>query len=137
MCAQRRHRSAWASAQSDQSLCSVLNELLRTHTFFMRTVKTDQTGQMPRLICLHWAHRSCCRFCCAMAHLVLTILLFLNVLPRIDILSLRVGSCTHSSRNLSLSALSSSSRAEVILIHKKCSYYITTIIHVYMYRHNA
>ena len=40
MCAQRRLRSAWASAQSDQNLCCVLNGYLRTQAFFMRTAKT-------------------------------------------------------------------------------------------------
>ena len=46
LCAQQRLRSAWASAQSDQSLrCA-----LWTQAFFMQTAKTDQTGQMPRLI---------------------------------------------------------------------------------------
>ena len=43
-------RSAWASAQSDQSLSCALNGQLRTQAFFMRTSKTDQTGRMPRLI---------------------------------------------------------------------------------------
>ena len=37
---QRRLRSAWASAQSDQSLRCVLCGWLRTQTFFMRTAKT-------------------------------------------------------------------------------------------------
>ena len=74
LCAQRRLRSDWASAQSDQSLCCALNWYLRTQAFFMRTAKTlirldaqisllglsrggsfplsrlDQTGRMPRLI---------------------------------------------------------------------------------------
>ena len=31
-------------------------------------MKTDQTGRMPRLICLHWAHMPFCRFCHALAH---------------------------------------------------------------------
>ena len=42
--------SAWASVQSDQSLRPALTGYLRTQSFFMRTAKTDQTGQMPRLI---------------------------------------------------------------------------------------
>ena len=50
MCAQRKLRSAWASAQSDQSRHCALNEKLRTQACFMRTAKTDQTGRMPRLI---------------------------------------------------------------------------------------
>ena len=40
LCAQRRLRSAWASAQSDQSLRCALNRWLRTQAFFMRTAKT-------------------------------------------------------------------------------------------------
>ena len=35
----------------------------------MRTAKTDQTWQMPRLICLCWVHRLFCWFCHAQAHL--------------------------------------------------------------------
>ena len=38
--AQQRLRSAWASAQSDQSLHCALNGYLRTQSFFMRTEKT-------------------------------------------------------------------------------------------------
>ena len=40
MCAQRRVRSAWTSAQSDQSLRCALNGYLRTQGFYMRTAKT-------------------------------------------------------------------------------------------------
>ena len=40
MCVQRRLRSAWASAQSDQSLCCALNGYLRAQCFFMRTANT-------------------------------------------------------------------------------------------------
>ena len=40
MCAQRRLRSAWASAQSDQSLRCALSGYLKTEAFFMRTAKT-------------------------------------------------------------------------------------------------
>ena len=53
---QQRLRSGWAFVQSDQSLRCVLNEKLRTQTFFMRTAKTDQTGLMPRLI---WVFAGC------------------------------------------------------------------------------
>ena len=51
LCAQWRLRSAWASAKPDQSHRCVLNGYLRIQPFFMQTAKTDQTGQMPRLIC--------------------------------------------------------------------------------------
>ena len=40
LCVQRWLRSAWASAQSDQSLRCALNWKLRTQAFFMRTAKT-------------------------------------------------------------------------------------------------
>ena len=40
LCAQRILRSAWPSAQSDQSLHCALSGQLRTQTFFMRTAKT-------------------------------------------------------------------------------------------------
>ena len=39
-CPQQRLRSAWASAQSDQSLRCALNGKLRTQSVFMRTAKT-------------------------------------------------------------------------------------------------
>ena len=44
MCAQRRLRSAWASAQSDQRL-----RCLHEETHWAHTEGTDQTGWMPRL----------------------------------------------------------------------------------------
>ena len=50
LCTQRRLRSAWASAQSVQSLHYAFSGKLRIQPFFMRTAKTDQTGRMPRLI---------------------------------------------------------------------------------------
>ena len=40
LCAQQRLRSAWASAQSDQSHRCALNGYLRTQAFFMRTAET-------------------------------------------------------------------------------------------------
>ena len=39
-CTPSEDRSAWASAQSDQSLCCELSGMLRTYAFFMRTAKT-------------------------------------------------------------------------------------------------
>ena len=53
MCAQRRLRSAWASAQSDQSLRWALNEytVAKDQNFpHADSEDTDQTGWMPRLI---------------------------------------------------------------------------------------
>ena len=58
LCAKRGLKSAWAFAQSDQSLRCALNGYLRTQAFFMRTAKTDQTGRMPRLIRV-FAGRTC------------------------------------------------------------------------------
>ena len=47
-CVQQRLRSAWASAQSDQSLHCALNRQLRTQGFFMRTAKTlIRLGRCP------------------------------------------------------------------------------------------
>ena len=40
VCAQRRLRSAWASAQSDQSIRCALNGWLNTQCFFTQTAKT-------------------------------------------------------------------------------------------------
>ena len=84
MCTQRRLRSAWASAQSDQSLCSAINGLLRTQCFFMQIAKTlirlsGCTGWSESLLgtkvillvlscggsnepylCLYLSFRSCC-----------------------------------------------------------------------------
>ena len=56
LCAQRRLRSAWASAQSGQSLRCALSGWLRTQAFFVRMAKTDQTGWMPRLIWVFTGH---------------------------------------------------------------------------------
>ena len=60
MCVQRRLRSAWASAQSDQGLRCPHEEILGPSLPIERTVKTDQTGRMPRLI---WVFAGCtCHF---------------------------------------------------------------------------
>ena len=62
-------RLAWASAQFDQSLPSMHEEALGPRLPINFTAKTDQTGQMPRLILsLPWAHSSFCWFCHAAAH---------------------------------------------------------------------
>ena len=50
MCAQRRLRSAWASAQSDQSSLSVWRKLGSLATHWTHSEDSDQTGRMPRLI---------------------------------------------------------------------------------------
>ena len=56
MCAQWRLRSAWASTQSDQSLRCPHEESLCPYLPTERTVKTDQTGRMPRLIWIFAGH---------------------------------------------------------------------------------
>ena len=52
-CAQRRLRSA--SAQSDQSSLSAWRKVGSLATHWAHS-EDDQTEQMPRLICLRWAH---------------------------------------------------------------------------------
>ena len=56
MCAQRRLRSAWASAQSDQSsLCA--QWVAKDPSFlYADSEDSDQTGRMPRLI---WVFAGC------------------------------------------------------------------------------
>ena len=50
VCAQRRLRSAWASALSDQSLHCSHEESFGPELPIKRTAKTDQTERVPRLI---------------------------------------------------------------------------------------
>ena len=52
LCAQWRLRSAKASAQSDQSLRCPYEETLVPQLPTECTAKTDQTGRIPRLICV-------------------------------------------------------------------------------------
>ena len=70
-CAQRRFRSAWASAQSEQSLRCALSGLLRTQTFFMRTAKTlIRLGECPGWSESSLGAQSLCWFCHVAAHIV-------------------------------------------------------------------
>ena len=69
LCAQQRFRSAWAFTQSDQSSLCALWVAKDSVFLHVDSKDTDQTGWMPRLICLRWAHFSFCRFCHAVAHL--------------------------------------------------------------------
>ena len=50
LCAQRRLRSAWASAQSDQSSLSAWRNLGSLATHWAHSEDSDQIGRMPRLI---------------------------------------------------------------------------------------
>ena len=69
LCAQRRLRSAWASAQCDQSLRCALNGYLRTQTFFMRTAKTlSWLGGCPGWSESSLGAQTLCWFCHDAAH---------------------------------------------------------------------
>ena len=56
LCAQRRLRSAWASAQSDQSSLSLWRTIRSSATYWVHSEDTDQTGRMPRLIWVFAGH---------------------------------------------------------------------------------
>ena len=58
LCAKRRLRSAWASAQSDQSLLSTWRNLGSLATHSLHSQNSDQTGRIPRLIWV-FAGRTC------------------------------------------------------------------------------
>ena len=69
-CVQRRFRSAWASAQSDQSHRCALNGKLRTQAFFMRTAKTlIRLGGCPGWSESSLGAQSFCWFCHEAAHI--------------------------------------------------------------------
>ena len=63
MCAQRRLRSAWASAQSDQS--SLCAQWVAKGPSFLHadSEDSDQTGRMPSLIWVVASAHSLCWFC--------------------------------------------------------------------------
>ena len=64
LCAQRRLKSAWTSAQADQSLRCALNGWLRTQAFFMRTAKTlIRLGGCPGWSESSLGAQSFCWFC--------------------------------------------------------------------------
>ena len=89
MCTQRRLRTAWASAQSDQSLRCALNRKLRAQAFFMQTGKTDQSGLMPRLIWVfagctgHFVHFVMLQLICHLRGVWFIVLLFLLKFPHL------------------------------------------------------
>ena len=71
VCAQWRFRSAWASAQSDQSLRCAFNGQLRTQAFFMRTAKTlIRLGGCPGWFKCSLGAHSLCWFCYVAAHIL-------------------------------------------------------------------
>ena len=74
VCARQRLRSAWASAQSDQSLRCALNGYQRTKGFFMRTSKNlIRLGGCPGWSESSLGAKSFCWFCLEAAHIVLLI----------------------------------------------------------------
>ena len=80
LCTQRRLRSAWASAQSDQSLPSlcalrITSDLRLLHA---DSEDSDQTGRRSRLIWVFTGRMSFCWFCHAVAQFF-NLLLFLKV----------------------------------------------------------
>ena len=56
VCTQRRLRSAWASAQSDQSSQSEWRNLGSLANHWAHSKDSDQTGRMPRLIWVFAGH---------------------------------------------------------------------------------
>ena len=56
LCTQQRLRSAWASTQSDQSSLSTWRKFGSLAIHWAHSKDSDQTGRMPRLICLCWGH---------------------------------------------------------------------------------
>ena len=79
LCAQRRLRSDWASAQSDQSSLSAWRKLGSLATHLAQIEDSDQTGRMPRLIWV-FAGRTVTLLVC---HVVAQIVLQCNTYRRI------------------------------------------------------
>ena len=67
LCSQRRLRSAWASAQSEQSSLSAWRKLGSFATQSAHSEDSDQTGRMPRLIWVFAGTQSFCWFCHVLA----------------------------------------------------------------------
>ena len=63
LCARRRLRSAWASAQSDQSLLSTWRNLGSLATHWVHSEDSDQTRQIR----VFAGHTPFCWFCCEAA----------------------------------------------------------------------
>ena len=77
MCAQRRHRSAWASAHSDQSLHCPHEETLGPQLPLERTAKTDQTGYLCSKSSLG---AKAILFCHAAAHPIFFFFFFFSII---------------------------------------------------------
>ena len=76
-------RSAWASAQSDESSLSAWRNIGSLATHWAHSEDSDQTAQADRV--LRWAHRSFCWFCHAQAHILSSISLDMKVLISIHV----------------------------------------------------
>ena len=77
------------TAQSDQSLLCA-QWVAKNPSFLHEDSKdSDQTGWMPRLICLRWAHMPFCWFCRDVAHFMPTsIMTWQNILHYIFIIAI-------------------------------------------------
>ena len=69
MCAKQRLRSAWPSAQSDQSLLSAWRKLGFLATHWAHSEDRSHQADAQADLSLYWAHVPFCRFCRALAHL--------------------------------------------------------------------
>ena len=69
-CAKRSLRSAWVSAQTDQSSMSAWRKLGSLANHWAHSEDSDQTGRMPRLIWV-FAGRTCHFICFVMRWLIL------------------------------------------------------------------
>ena len=79
MCAQQRLRSSWASTHSDQRLRIHIKQTWVLSNHLSAQQSSDQTGRMPRLICLCWAHMPFCWFCLEVAHFLHSCFDFLSL----------------------------------------------------------
>ena len=75
ICTQRRVGSAWASAESDQSLCCLHEESGSLATHWAHSEDCDQIGRVPRLI---WVFAGCTD------HFVDFVMRWLNYAPPLD-----------------------------------------------------
>ena len=84
MCTQRKLRSAFTSAQSDQSLRCPHEETMGPWLFLECTAKTDHTGQMPRIVWVNYlgANVILLVLLCAGSYVIWSILHFLDLQQR-------------------------------------------------------
>ena len=69
LCAQQRLRSAWASAQSDQSVRCQHEESFGTSSYFKLSKDWSDWVDDQADLSLRWAHLSFCWFCHEEAHM--------------------------------------------------------------------